>query len=264
MHALSWPRRLGRELTDLLIPPACAACGAGILRDDGPLCAGCALDLHRCLGGDYCQTCGEDRGAHLLLEGRCTNCRIGRPAFRFDHFVRVGRYDASLKSLVLRFKTRYTLDRLLGDLLADAIKGRLDPTTVDYWVPVPSHWWRRLSVGFQPTALLAQSAVRRWSGEVLPALVAAKYVRPLHRRPGLSDAQRAEAVRGAFAVARWANLKGKRVGIIDDVTTTGATLKEAQRTLKIAGAFPVVAAVIARVSRQPTPSAGVDPNGQKA
>jgi len=157
---------------------------------------------------------------------------MGKPALRFDRFVRVGRYDGALKALVLGFKKRYTLDRLLGDLLADAIQGRVDPASIDYWIPIPSHWWRRLSVGFQPTALLAESAVRRWSGKVVPALVATKYVRALHRRPGMTIAQRAEAVRGVFTVARWASLKDKRVGLIDDVTNTGATLKEASAPSK--------------------------------
>lgn len=249
MFAAAWSQRVGRELLGLVFPPVCAACGNSIGREEGPLCTPCSLDLHRCLGGDYCQTCGEDRGPHLILDGRCTECRLGKPAVRFDHFVRVGRYDGTLKSLVLHFKTRYTLDRLLGEHLANAIQGRFDPGTVDMWVPIPAHWRRRLSVGFQPTALLARTAVRRWSGAVVPALFATKYVHALHRRPGMSAAERAEAVRGVFRVPRWANVKGKRVGIIDDVTNTGATLREAKRALKIAGAIPMVAAVIAKVSR---------------
>ena len=93
MPDLTWTRNVGRELLDLLIPPACAACGQGIHRDDGSLCTDCSLDLHRCQGGDYCQTCGEDRGAHLLIDGRCTPCRMGKPAMHFDQFVRVGKYD---------------------------------------------------------------------------------------------------------------------------------------------------------------------------
>ena len=264
MLAQAWSQHVGRGLMGLLFPPACAACGGAIRGEEGQLCEKCALDLQRCHGGDYCQTCGEDRGAHLLLDGRCTQCRLGKPALRFEHFVRVGRYDGALKSLVLHFKTRFTLDRLLGEYLADAIQGRIDPTIVDVWVPIPAHWRRRLSMGFQPTALLAAAAARRWSGKVVPALVATKYVRALHRRPGMAAAERAEAVRGVFCAARWANVKGKRVGLIDDVTNTGATLREAKRALKLAGASPVVAAVLARVSRQPVAMAGVDPPGHKA
>jgi predicted amidophosphoribosyltransferase len=68
----------------------------------------------------------------------------------------------------------------------------------------------------------------------------------------MSAAQRAEAVKGVFDTATGAELKGKRVVIIDDVTNTGATLREAKRALKKAGAIPVAAAVLARVSRQPS------------
>ncbi len=259
-----WPQRIVHGLTDLLIPPACAACGAGVLREDGRLCVQCALSLNRCISGDYCQSCGEDHGAHLLIEGRCTACRLGKPALRFDRFVRVGRYDDVLRRLVLGFKVRYTLDQLLGNLMADAIEGRVDPCTIDYWVPIPSHWRRKLAVGYQPTALLAEAAVKRWSGAVVPALLATKYVRALHQRPGMSAAERAEAVRGVFAPARGVDLKGKRIGLIDDVSNTGATLREAKRALKSAGAIPFAAAVLARVSRIPGSLSGVDPNAKNA
>lgn len=259
-----WPRHLMHGLIDLLIPPACSACGAAILREDGRLCVQCAMALNRCISGDYCQSCGEDHGAHLLIEGLCTSCREGKPSLRFDRFVRVGRYDDVLKSLVLGFKRRFTLDRLLGDLLADAIEGRVELSTIDYWVPIPSHWRRKLAVGYQPTALLAKAAVKRWSGAVVPALVATKYVRALHQRPGMSAAERAEAVRGAFAPAQGVDLKGKRVGLIDDVSNTGATLREAKRALRLAGAIPFVAAVLARVTRNPGPLSGVDPSAKNA
>jgi predicted amidophosphoribosyltransferase len=148
----------------------------------------------------------------------------------------------------LRFKREFVLDRLLGGLLADALQGRLDPGTFDYWVPIPSHWRRRWARGFQPTLLLARAAARRWGGRVEPLLSMARYVRPFHR--GMSAAMRADAIAGAFRIGSRVNVSQCRICVIDDVTTTGATLAEARRALRRAGARWIAAAVLAKVSHE--------------
>lgn len=235
---------------DLAVPRLCAGCGKAVGEAAGELCARCALELAAVVGGQYCVTCGEDRGPHLLIDGRCAACRHGGSGHRFDRFVRVGRYADALQRLVLRFKRMFILDRLLGGLLADAIQGQFDPRLVDCWVPVPSHWWRRLTVGFQPTALLAGAAVREWCGCVEPALKTTRYVRPFHLSGVMTAAQRAKAIQGAFRVVRPSLVEGRTVCVIDDVTTTGATLAEARRAIRHAGARQVFAAVVAKVSSQ--------------
>jgi predicted amidophosphoribosyltransferase len=103
---------------------------------------------------------------------------------------------------------------------------------------------------------LARAAVRRWGGCVDEALTLTRYVRPFHH--GMGMALRMEAVAGLFAARSPARLKGRRVCLIDDVTTTGATLAEARRTLQRAGAAWVGAAVLAKVSNLPPISQGVD------
>jgi predicted amidophosphoribosyltransferase len=244
-------KRLATGLGDLVCPRLCAACGTPISGKGGALCLECWLALGRSIGGAYCRRCGDDRGEYLLADGLCTNCQLKRPGPRFDGFIRVGRYTGPLRSLLLQFKRRFVLDRLLGDLLGSAILGRIDPASVDLWVPVPSHWRRRLMLGHQPTLSLCRAAVRRWRGRVEPVLRARRYVRPFHLQKGLSRAGRTAAIRGAFGLSPRCSLKGLTVCVVDDVTTTGATLFEARRALLDGKAARVMAAVVAKVSRNP-------------
>ncbi len=246
---VAWIAQTGRFLSELIVPRTCAACHRGITAESGYLCDGCAKELAAHVGGAFCATCGEDRGSHLLIDGRCTACRQGRSSQRYDRFLQVGAYGGVLRSLILRFKTECVLDELLGGLLAAAVVGQIDPAEVACWVPVPAHWWRRLCRGFQPTDLLARAAARSWGGHVIPALKVVRYVRPFHQSGRMTAADRARAVSGAFAVNRTSPIRDRTVAIVDDVTTTGATLNEAKRALLAGGAARVFAVVIAKVPR---------------
>lgn len=236
-------------IADLIFPRTCAACDASIGLDETDLCAECAVGLSRLVDTPYCRHCGENRGPHLLHDGRCTRCVTGRTPRRFFSFARVGAYDGPLKSLILRFKRQYTLDRFLGRRLFDAISGMIDFHGVDYWIPIPSHWMRKWHVGFQPTELLARAAVSTFRGEVAPLLRMRREIQPFHERPGLSAAERAIAIRDAMELVRGADVEGRRICLVDDVMTTGATLHEARRMLVAAGAASVSAAVLARAGR---------------
>jgi predicted amidophosphoribosyltransferase len=220
--------------------------GAG----DAELCDDCAPSLLAAVEAVYCRRCGDSRREYLLHDGICTNCKLRRSSLRVDHFVRVGPYDGALKVLVNRFKHRMSLKRLLGGLLADAIRGRVPAGGVDAWVPVPAHWRRRWATGFDRTRLLACAAVGRSS--VIPALRMCRFVAPFHRRSDLSPARRAAEIHGAFEPVTADLLSGLRLGVIDDVTNTGATLGEARRALQDAGAKVVAAAVIAKTTWSPT------------
>lgn len=235
----------GTNIAELIIPGRCAACGAETGPDAEELCESCWMALSRMVGAPHCVGCGDDAGPHLLIDERCTKCRLKRRPF--DLFVRVGLYADPLSSLVLRFKREFVLDRLLGRLLRDTLAGRLEFSGIDHWVPIPSHWRRRIWRGFQPTALLTRAVIPKGAGCVDSLLTTTRYVPPFHHRMSAQD--RSKAIAGAFRLARGAVVRGRTVVVIDDVSTTGATLREATRVMRAAGAGRVIVAVIARGGR---------------
>lgn len=237
---------LFHRIQDVLLPSACAACGSPVFSARGALCLPCWESLCEASGSGYCRRCGEDRQDFLLNAGQCTACLMGSHRLRFHRFIRVGKYRGALKRLVLNFKRTSSLDCLLGGLLADAIAGVVNPSEIDVWIPVPSHWRRRFVVGYQPTSLLTHAMARRLSGRVEAGLRAVRFVKPFHLQPRMSPAKRAAAIRGAFGLQTGLDLRGKSVCLVDDVTTTGATLAEARRVLREAGAVRIAAAVVAR------------------
>ena len=114
----------------------------------------------------------------------------------------------------------------------------------DLLLPVPLHWTRLLSRRFNQSALLAQ-AIRGAGGPP----VAADWLVRRRRTPSqgmLGPLARARNVRGAFVLRRGRSVKGKRVVLIDDVLTTGATAEECARVLRRAGAAYVGVMVLAR------------------
>jgi len=240
-------RTAAARVADLVMPCVCVGCGEAIGIEARDLCTACWGDLAKNVGGECCRTCGDDRGPHLLLEGRCQRCNAGRSRLKFKQFVRVGRYDGALRMLILRFKREFRLKALLGRLMADAIEGHFDPAEIDAWIPIPSHWLRRMRRGYQPTRLLADQVAGRWGRRAHGYLEMTRYVPMLH--VAMTSVQRAEAIKGAFRVPAGSDLHGRTVCVIDDVTTTGATLAEAKRTLRAAGVRIIYAAVLAKTSR---------------
>ncbi|MBX3396242.1 MAG: ComF family protein [Phycisphaerae bacterium] len=241
---------LGARLSDVILPRLCAACDDVIGHEGDQLCAQCWSNLASNVAVVACSKCGQESGPHLLVDGICRDCREPRSRrVRVAGFIRVGRYEGVLRELILRFKTRFTLDHLLGRLLAESIRASDIATSVDFWTPIPSHWRRRLSRGFHPVGLLASHALRQIGMRPKRVLRAVRHVAEFHSQPMVSYAGRAELIRGAFDVVDPASIKGRTVGVIDDVYTTGATVDEAVRALRRAEAEKIVVAVLARAGR---------------
>src|SRR5438477_2909436 len=90
---------------DLVFPRGCAACDEPIQEAGVALCAKCAKALAATVAPDYCGCCGRDVGPFLVREGRCTECQNKRP--HYERLVRIGRYRAVLRDLILTFKYRH-------------------------------------------------------------------------------------------------------------------------------------------------------------
>jgi ComF family protein len=154
-------------------------------------------------------------------------------------------YQGNLRRLIHLLKYEKMLP------LAQPLAGRMASQlprfgAIDFIVPVPLYWTRKWLRGFNQSALLAKLLAAQ-SGAYRPR--ALRRTRRTAVQAGLSDSERIHNVRGAFA-ARAAGLEGRRILLVDDVMTTGATLAAGAAALKQAGASYVGAFTLARAVRQ--------------
>lgn len=232
-----------RFTLDVALPPLCPSCREP-LGDGVGLCAACWAKLSL-IEPPYCARLGipfvYDPGPGLLSMEAIAN----PPAYQRARAA--VRYDDVAKGLVHGFKygDRLDLAPMMGRWMARA--GRELLTDADGLIPVPLHWRRLWARRFNQSAALA-GAISGVSGvPVLPD--ALQRVRATRQQVGLSQAQRTENVQGAFRVRPpgKAAVAGRRLILIDDVLTSGATVDTCARALLRAGASQVDVLVFARV-----------------
>ncbi|MBI3932580.1 MAG: ComF family protein [Acidobacteria bacterium] len=225
----------------VVFPSRCPACKGPVDHPTrGPLCEGCWGTLPRHAG----PRCGC--GAPIAGSSpACPRCRRRRSPV--DAGFSLGPYDGVLRTLVheLKFRGRRAVASRLAEALAaePAARALVAPGVV--LVPVPLHPRRRRERGFNQAELLAVELGRRAGCDVAPlALVRRKDTPP---QTGLPAAARRRNVHGAFAVRRRAQVAGRIVVLVDDVTTTGATARACAVALREAGALEVRLVTAARV-----------------
>jgi ComF family protein len=232
-----------RFALDAALPPLCPSCREP-LGDGTGLCAGCWSKL-ALIEPPYCARLGipfdYDAGPGLLSMEAIAD----PPAY--DRARAAVRYDEIARELVHAYKygDRLDLAPLIGRWMARAGQELLKDA--DALVPVPLHWRRLWARRFNQSAALA-TEISRLSG-VPVQHDALRRARPTTQQVGLSKAQRAENVAGAFRVPAEAKgqIAGRRLVLIDDVLTSGATADTCTRALLRAGAGHVDVLVFARV-----------------
>ncbi|QRM53412.1 ComF family protein [Sinorhizobium sp. BG8] len=232
---------------DFAYPPSCFGCGVLLERDQG-ICGRCWSAV-RFIERPYCEVLGlpfsHDLGREILSAEAIAN----PPPF--DRLRSAALHDELARGLVhaLKYRDRTDLARIMARWMVRAADGALD--TCDAIVPVPLHRTRLLWRKFNQSAELAR-AIGRISGK--PVIVdAIKRTRRTRRQVGLGARAREDNVRGAFAVTETGriSLAGKRIVLVDDVYTTGATVSSISRVLKRAGAREVVVLTFARAMAEP-------------
>jgi ComF family protein len=210
----AWWVEAGRGLLDLLYPPRCVVC-----REPGPdrFCGACRRTI--------------EPAEPPVLPG---SALAGRAC--------VGVYSGPLREAVLRLKysDRRALALDLGSLLATRLEEYAEEWQPDGLVPVPIHAQRRRERGYNQAELLAAALSERCGLPVRPALERVKDTPP---QVGLNRRERQQNVEGAFA-PRHEAAPGRRPVLVDDVQTSGATLEEAARALRAAGANTVCAVTL--------------------
>ncbi|MDY6903237.1 MAG: ComF family protein [Thermodesulfobacteriota bacterium] len=258
-----------KSMTDAIYPPGCFVCGEPY--DDAHknacsrpppdvpdremhpyLCSGCAAAFTP-IQSPMCTVCGRMFASADAEDHVCGDC-TGTPK-RFNSARAVGLYTDSLMALIhqLKYNGRTGLARSLGALLYKGFFRWYDPRNIDMIVPVPLHGRKFRQRGFNQSYLL----IRQWgrsvdisdSGIDTGRIIRNVIVRQRNTRSQttLSRKERQENVRGAFQLTDPAMVKDKRILVIDDVYTTGATVNECARTLMAGGAARVDVLTLARV-----------------
>jgi ComF family protein len=229
-------------VVDLVFPPRCPLCGEGLTAQPG-LCAACWNELV-IPGEPACALCQRPFGDSVSAASVCAPCLAAPP--RHDGVAAGTLYNDTSRRLVLAFKHGGRI--ALAPMLARLISARL-PFVDGEWlvVPVPLHRWRLWRRGFNQAALLGREIARQRGAELV--------VDALHRRKatpvlgGLGRKARSRALAGAIAVElrRQTKVSGRKIVLVDDVLTSGATSDACVSALKRAGAEKVVIACFARV-----------------
>lgn len=211
---------------DLLFPPKCVFCQTLLEKEEEGLCARCEKELPWLSGGPA-ETAGEF----------------------FSLCVSPLRYQGRVRESVHRYKfggaVSYaaTYGRLLADCVEERLAGRFDLVS---WVPLSRKRLRQR--GYDQARLLAEELARRLDLRAEPLL---EKVRHTEAQSGLSSDSgvRRANVLGAYRALSPGLLAGKRVLLVDDVATTGATLSECARVLRTAGAADVLCCTLAKAGK---------------
>jgi ComF family protein len=230
-------------LVGIVYPPTCIGCRAAI-GEAQALCPTCWRGIGF-IERPYCERLGTpfpvDLGAGLLSPAAIADPPV------FTRARAVCRFDGTARELVHRLKygDRVELSLTLGRMMAQA--GRELAADADLVMPIPLHRTRLWRRRFNQAAALAQ-VVARQTGLPLATTALAR-IRRTRRQVGLKRAQRADNLQGAFHVPPTARglVEARRVLLIDDVRTTGATVNAASRALLRAGASAVDVLTFARV-----------------
>jgi len=251
------------SMVDLFFPRACALCVELLGEDNrGCLCSHCR-DLLVPLD-DPCLKCGAPRGEGLQLghpekkrkkpERACRWCRNRRWQFHrvFSFTVYVGAAIPAVRKM--KEPTYEGLTRQLGDRIGDWLTGRLQssleqpllfaPEHYDAVIPIPQHWFRKMTHRYNQADVLASRV-----SAAIDQPVRSHWLRRSRwtQKQGMKTVvEREFNMLGAFRAAPLKAIEGKRLLLVDDVMTSGATLHQAASALRAAGAIHVDAVVFAR------------------
>ena len=200
-----------------------------------------------------CLACGETEGINSLPLGLCSRCHGQLETLDANKGLKRRRFSSALDELMARWSYQPPFDAVihglkfgrlefLGEDLADGLHRLIRDVEreIDVVVPIPLHWHRRLGRGYNQAEAIARPLAKQLG---LPLIKALRRRRPTRPQARLSKAQREINLRLAFAPVRHrcAKIADRRLLLVDDVVTTGATLEAAARCLREHGARSVTA-----------------------
>ncbi|TGE33924.1 ComF family protein [Desulfosporosinus sp. Sb-LF] len=207
---------------------ACAFCGV----ERGPICPSCTINyLHPELG--RCRGCGKLIMSEDIL---CLDCGAGKGPKQLDRIVAWGHYSGGLREFIHAVKFKAQPRRLLeiARPFSNWAINQLPP--VEGVVAVPMHAARLMERGFNQAEVIA--SMLHWELG-LPIIPGVERIEPTSSQVLLSRQERLLNLKGAFIVRKPGNIKGQNMWLVDDVTTTGATLEAVAEVLRESGAHEI-------------------------
>ena len=216
-----------------IYPPSCVECGEPGYR----LCFNCQQQI-KTIHGPICQRCGTPISAGHVL---CSDCQGDPPSYEASRSL--AKYEGVIRTCIHSLK--YDHNQALGEFFADDLAAlvRREGWALDLVVPVPLNPIRLEERGYNQSALLARPVA--FALAVPFTTFALKRIRNTQSQVELSAQQRKINVQGAFE-AEPEIVRGKRILLVDDVTTTGSTLRECSLALKEGGSLEVYCLTLAR------------------
>lgn len=235
-----------RRFLHLILPHRCFKCDV-ILEGYNGLCSTCWAGIHF-ISKPYCAQCGYPLEIHLGDGAICGQCAKGENAL--SHVRSLFVYDEMSKGLILKLKHGDALHSapFYGEHLSDIAADVLEESQI--LCPVPLHWSRLLSRSYNQSHVLGKEiAKRRPRLDYLPRLL--RRHRATESQGRLTTNQRFSNIQGSISLDKQQKnrIKGKRIVLVDDVMTSGATLNTCAKVLLRSGAERVDAITLGRVTR---------------
>ncbi|MFH1476973.1 MAG: double zinc ribbon domain-containing protein [Verrucomicrobiota bacterium] len=218
---------------DVIFPRSCAGCGGEVVGSHGYLCWDCLVRL-QWIQTPFCQICGDPLAGEVPLPVICAGCAAKLPAF--ERARSVARFRGVLRMILHDFKYRGAtwLSRDLVSLLRACYEIHFARAGLDTVTYVPLYPARERERSYNQALLLAQGLAAVCPSLVLRACL--RRLRPTMSQTHLTAGQRLANVKDMFAIRDPKDMPGRRILLVDDVMTTGATVNECARMLKQAGA----------------------------
>ena len=227
----------------LVYPRVCGGCGEQLDPEESHLCWDCRADIQPVVH-PFCSICGNPFEGRIDHQFVCWHCKEETP--HFDRARCAARYRGVLPQLIrgLKYNAWFWMIPDLGDLLEASYRTHFAGDPPDFIASVPLFHRRRRFRTYNQSTVLARDLARRT--KIPFRRFTLLRLRDTQTQTHLTAPERASNVRHAFWVPMQSVVAGRRILLIDDVMTTGATVNECARALKLAGAAKVLVLTLAR------------------
>jgi ComF family protein len=230
-------------MLDFIYPRSCVHCGVSAPEPMRHVCWDCLADTPK-VESPFCICCGDPVAGDVQHDYACFSCSREKPGFNFARSA--ARYEGAVGEALraLKYDHSFWVVPDMTALLLACVQAEYSRVEFDLVTSVPLHPVRRRARGYNQSALLGRSLSRQMN--VLYKERVVRRVRSTVTQTGLTAPQRAANVSGAFRTGFLYQLEGKKILLVDDVMTTGATVSACAKSLVSSGAASVYVVTVAR------------------